>query len=225
MTPPKDLWSYIASGTKYIQYHSELAAKSEHVDFEGGDDYRVGVGLSRHAGLLVNMIERLRTDVYLRAILDKDAYKKAMTEGLALLPHLQTLNFGKGSVHRGEQENVGLRGLRKRGRDDELKEFPSEADIDAAVVEVFAWLERSQSPLRGLLVVLSAGGLPYAAMAGERTLRAWIQGGNATSERAQVAAKAVRKARMKGSGGSSSSASATAARDHEISALFPTKKA
>ena len=132
MTPPKDLWSYIASGTKYIQYHSELAAKSEHVDFEHGEDYRVGVGLSRHAGFLVSMIETLRTDPYLKAILDKDACKKAMTEGIALLLHFQTLDFGKGSVHRGEQENVGLRGLRKRGRDDELKEFLSEVDIDAA---------------------------------------------------------------------------------------------
>ena len=225
MMPPKDLWSYIASGTKYIEYHSEPAAQSQHVDSQHAWDYRVGVGLSRHAGLLVNMIERLRADLYFKATLDKDAYKKAMTEAMGLLPHLQTLNFGKGSVHRGEPENVGLRGLRKRARDDERKEFPSEGDIDAAVVEVFAWLERPQSALRGLLVVLSAGGLPYAAMAGERTLRAWIQCGNATAERAQVATKAVRTARVTGSEGSSPSASFAAAREQEISALFPTKRA
>ena len=225
MTPPKELWSYIASGTKYVQYHSDLAAQTQHVDSQQACDYRVGVGLSRHAGLLVNIIERLRTDEYLKLILDKDVYKKAMAEAKTLLPFLQTLNFGKGSMHRGEQDNAGLRGLRKRSRDEEKKDFPSEPDIDAAVAEVFAWLERPASALRGLLVVLSAGGLPYAAMAGERTLRAWIQGGGATVERAQVAAKAVRSARMTGSEGSSSSASLTAAREQEISALFPSKRA
>ena len=92
MTPPKDLWSYIASGTKYIQYHSELAAQTQHVDSQHACDYRVGVGLSRHAGLIVNLIERLRTDAYLKAILDKDVYKKAMAESMTLPPFPQTLS-------------------------------------------------------------------------------------------------------------------------------------
>ena len=126
MTPPKELWSYIAAGTKYIKYNSELAAQAQHVDSQSAWDYRVGVGLSRHAGLLVSMIERLRADNFLKALLEKRAYEKAMVKAIALLPHLQTLNFGKGSVRRGDQENVGPRVLFKQAREDDKKDFPSE---------------------------------------------------------------------------------------------------
>ena len=216
MTQPKELWSYIAAGTRYIEYHSELAAQSQHVDSQSAWDYRLGVGWLRHAGLLVNMIERLRTDTSLKLFLEKRAYKKAIVEGPDFFPHLQTLGFGKGSVQRGDHP----RERRSPWSPDDEKDYPSEVEIDAAVAELFAWLRRPQSALRAILLVLAAGGLPYAAMACERTFRAWVQGGNATAERAKVAAKAVRTARVTGSAGSSSSASLPAPREEEISALF-----
>lgn len=224
MTSPKELWQYISAGTKYIAYHSELAARLEDHATRSAWAYRVGVGLSRHAGLLVNVIERLRTDKALIALLAKRPLENATAEAEALLPHLQILNFGKGSANRAEQENLGLRSLRKRPRDEESKRFSSEAEIDEAVTVLFAWLQKPHSALRGLLLVLAASGLPFAAMAGERTLRSWIQGGNATAEIAKEAAKAVRTARMSGAEGSASSEALAAEREAEVSALFASRR-
>ena len=47
------------------------------------------------------------------------------------------IKAGQPLLHRSDQENVGLCGLRKRSREDEKKESLSEVDIDAAAVEFF----------------------------------------------------------------------------------------
>ena len=198
MTPPTELWQYITAGTKYIAYHSDLAARQEDHDTRSTWAYRVGVGLSRHAGLLVNFIQRLLADNDLIGLLAKQPLQNATVEAEALLPYLQILNFGKGSAYRAEQEHAGLRTLKKRGCEEDNKHFSSEAAIDEAVAALFDWLNKPQSALRGLLLALVASGLPFAAMAGERTLCSWIQGGSATVEIAKEAAKAVRTARMSG---------------------------
>ena len=213
---PKELWKYIAQGNKFIEYHSELAATAE-----TGGDYRVGVGLSRHAGLLVNTIERLKDDQTLKRLLVKDHLDKAMAEANHLLPHLKKLNFGKGSLTK-DDVNESLKNLKnKRARTEEAVSFASEEDIEKAVKVLFDWLTAETSALRGLLAILSAGGLPYAAMAGERTLRAWAEAGGATAETATRAAKAVRAARM-GSAEPVSSSSASSTKK-DIDALFTGK--
>lgn len=222
-TPPTELWHYISAGTKFIAYHSELAARQEEHATRSAWAYRVGVGLSRHAGLLVNFVERLRTDKALIALLAEQPLKNATVEADALFPYLQVLNFGKGSAFRAEQEHAGLRSLKKRGREEDRKQFPSEAQIDEAVTALFAWLTKPHSALRGLLLVLAASGLPFAAMAGERTLISWIQGGGATVEFAKEAANAVRTARTSGGESSASSAALAIAREAEVSALFAPK--
>ena len=222
-TPPTELWHYISAGTKFIAYHSELAARQEEHATRSAWAYRVGVGLSRHAGLLVNFVERLRTDKALIALLAEQPLKNATVEAEALFPYLQVLNFGKGSAFRAEQEHAGLRSLKKRGREEDSKQFPSEAQIDEAVTALFAWLTKPHSALRGLLLVLAASGLPFAAMAGERTLISWIQGGGATVEFAKEAANAVRTARTSGGESSASSAALAIAREAEVSALFAPK--
>jgi hypothetical protein len=218
-----ELWGYISAGTKYIAYHSELAARLEDHTTRPAWAYRVGVGLSRHAGLLVNLIERLRTDKALIALLAEQPLRNATVEADALFPHLQVLNFGKGSAFRAEQEHAGLRSLKRRGREEERRHFSSEAQIDEAVTALFAWLTKPQSALRGLLLVLAASGLPYAAMVGERTLISWIQGGGATVEKAKEAANAVRTARMSGAESSASSEALATALEGEVSALFAPK--
>ena len=223
-TPPTELWRYISAGTKYIAYHSELAAREEEHATRSAWAYRVGVGLSRHAGLLVNLIERLRTDKALIALLAEQPLKNATVEAEALFPYLQVLNFGKGSAFRAEQEHAGLRSLKRRGREEDTgRHFSSEAQINEAVTALFAWLTKPHSALRGLLLVLAASGLPFAAMAGERTLISWIQGGGATVEIAKEAANAVRTARASGAESSASSDALAVARDAEMSALFAPK--
>ena len=209
----KELWNYISQGTKYIEYHSELAATES-----TGGDYRVGVGLSRHAELLVNVIERLKQDEGLKRLIVKEYYERAMTEARELLPHLKKLHFGKGSLKKYDAKE-SLRNLKnKRSLTEEVVVYPSEQDLDKAAAVLYKWLQSEASPLRALLLVISAGGLPYAATAGEMTLRAWVQGGGATEETVSRAAKAIRTARVSGSEPTSSS---VAARKSEIASLFP----
>ena len=212
-------------GFVLMKFHGfELIFKDWHVilsNYVGFRLYWTPNGCARN--LLVNLIERLRTDKALIALLAEQLLKNATVEAEALLPYQQILNFGKGSAYRAEQEHAGLRSLKKRGREEDSRHFSSEAQIDEAVTALFAWLTKPHSALRGLLLVLAASGLPFAAMAGERTLCSWIQGGNATVEIAKEAANAVRTASTSGTESSASSAALATAREAEVSALFAPK--
>ena len=169
----------------------------------------------------MNTIERLKEDQVLKRLIVKGALDKVMTEANYLLPHLKKLNFGKGSLTK-DDVNESLKNLKnKRARTEEAVSFASEEDIEKAVKVLFDWLMSESSALRGLLTTLSAGGLPYAAMAGERTLRAWAEAGGATVESATRAAKAVRMARMDSAGPATSSTAASTKKD--IDALFTAK--
>ena len=207
-----ELWRNI-QGRHFIEYHSDLAATGK-----TGGDYAVGVGLSSHATLLVNTIERLQQDTALRCLIVEKAYEEAMTEAKDLLPHLKKLNFHQVFLNK-DDACKSLKTLSKQPLAEEIVTFPSEEDLEKAVHVLFTWLQAEQSPFRSLFVILSAGGLPYAAMTGERTLRAWVQGGGATEESATRAAKAIRKARM--SSKEPASSASVASRMQEIASLFP----
>ena len=203
-----ELWKNI-QGRHFIEYHSDLASTGK-----TGGDYGIGVGLSCHATLLVNTIERLKQDEALRRLIVEKIYEEAMTEAKELLPHLKKLNLHQ--VLNKDDACKSLKTLSKQPLAEEIVTFPSEEDLEKAVHVLFTWLQAEQSPFRSLFVILSAGGLPYAAMTGERTLRAWVQGGGATEERATRAAKAIRTARMSGEEPASASS-----RMQEIASLFP----
>ena len=212
--PSKELWNYISQGTKHIEYHSELAA----TDSNGGD-YRVGVGISRHAELLVNIIERLKEDKSLKRLIVRDAYDRAMIEANELLPHLKKLNFGKGSLNKYVVEKSLNKLKKKRPFSEDVVIYPSEKELEKAVKVLFQWLQSKASSLRALLVILSSGGLFYVAMAGDRTLLAWVQGGEATEESATRAAKAIRTSRM--SGCKELASAVAASLKNEVESLFP----
>ena len=174
----KDLWKLSCEGDDYVAYHSELCA-----DSSTGGPYRVGVGLSRNAAVLAKAIERLQTD-NMKAVLDDHKLALVLGEAEQLLPHLQILDFGKGSEN--SDGATTLRAVRKWGTDSKTSHTAEE--IKAAACAVHEWLQKKQSPLRGLLSVLSGGGLFYSAYAAELTMRGWVQFGGATAEIAEKAA-------------------------------------
>ena len=174
----KDLWKLTCEGDDYVAYHSELCA-----DSTTGGPYRVGVGLSRNAAVLAKAIERLQTD-NIKAVMKHEKLALVLEEAERLLPHLQILDFGKGS-----ENNDGattLRSVRRWGTDSKTSHTAEE--IKAAVSAVHEWLQQQQSPLRGILSIMAGGGLFYSAYAAELTMRGWVQFGGATKDVAENAA-------------------------------------
>ena len=156
------LWTLARRGDGHVAHPSELCA-----DPEMGLDV-VGRGLGRHATVIGKAIERLQTDD-VKALLDSDKMASVLFEAHQLLPHLRIL----------ECCNEGYDGTRR-----------TVEEIGAAVRAVHEWLQRERSPLRGLLSILSAGGLFYSASVTDLTLRGWVQFGNGTLETAKIAAQA-----------------------------------
>lgn len=177
---PKELWDHVAQGDEWIMFHTELAAQEA-----SGGAYRVGVGLSRSAGVLIKCLERLESE-NVRLIMDGDKLDRALVEARDLLPHLRVLNFGKGSE---TTENASyLKTWRKQAVD--ARASHTEAEIKDAAKNLHAWLAKEQTPLRGILSILAGGGLFFAGYAAELTLRGWVKGGGATEATAQAAALA-----------------------------------
>ena len=186
---PKELFEAAAEGNKYVAYHTELA--------DAADEYRVGVGISRNVGVLVKFIERLEGDQTLKRLLDAKVLDRVLAEAGALKEHVKVLDFGKGS-QRQDGGSKTLYSLRKQPEVDAAP-APDEAAVKAAVGKLLEWLRKEVSPLRSLMQVLAAGGLPFAALAAEKTLRGWASQCNtaaaesAALKRAAAAGKPVPK--------------------------------
>ena len=179
---PQALWSAVKKGNKKAAFHSELAAKET-----TGGEYRVGVGISRTAGTLVEAIDKLKSD-HVKALIKEDLWKKAMDEADTLLPHLQRLNAGKGT----EGNSAGgssFAALKKR-RANPSDSAGSLGSLDDASAAVHAWFRKPQSPLRGILSILSADGAFYSGHVAEKVARSWIEVENVKEDQFLRAAKA-----------------------------------
>ena len=73
-------------GDKFAAFYSELAATPENCK---DAPYRVGVGLSRLAEVLLNSIEEFQSRDFLRKLLKDSVVKKVDEEAGDLLPHLK----------------------------------------------------------------------------------------------------------------------------------------
>ena len=193
---PMDLWKHAKDGDDFVMFHTELAAN----DASGGP-YRVGVGLSRCAGILKKAIAELRSN-NVQAILKPDLWAKIDEDAKAIEDALDVLDFGKGSQANTEAR-VSLRSLRRGPATTATQR--TEAEMQQAAVKLHGWLRKPSSPLRAGLSILAGGGLFFAAHAAEKTLRGWVANG-ATKEDAAAAAIA------RGTGvGSAAAASGSAA--------------
>jgi len=163
----KALWDSATHGNKAVHFYTELAALAE-----TGGPYRVGIGVSRTAGIVKEAINMLKGNDYKR-LMNKQLYDKAMTEALELEQPLNILDFGKGSVN-AQQAGMTFGRMRTNSTGGTTPQAPSTGDVERAAKSFFAWLQKGDaSPLRGMLAILSAGGVFYAAHCAEKTARAW----------------------------------------------------
>ena len=103
---PEEVWNMVTKGNNRAKFHSELASD---------DAWRIGVGISRTAETLVEGIQMLKTD-NMAKLLKPEPLKLALDEATALQPHLEILNFGKGSEKDAGPGN--LASLKRRRLDD-----------------------------------------------------------------------------------------------------------
>lgn len=155
------VWDMINKGSKRVRFHSELAAT---------ESYRVGVGLSRTAETLKEGIASLQ-DETMKRVLNQELLDKALEEANTLLPHLEALNFGKGSET--GSETATLSALKRRKVESAVAP-PSEETVKAAADALRDWLQKDGSPLRGLLSVLAAGGSIWSAHVAEKVARSAV---------------------------------------------------
>lgn len=175
---PMDLWNHAKEGDDWVAYHTELAATES-----SGGCYRVGVGLSRCAGIIKKSIGEFRTS-NIKNIIKEELWAQVDADVKALEDALEVLDFGKGS-QAGASARVSLKSLR-RGSAPEGVQHTEEAMKEAAKM-LHDWLSKPGTPLRAMLSILAGGGLFFAAHAAEKTLRGWVASG-ATREVAAAAA-------------------------------------
>ena len=118
----------------------------------------------------------------------RKCFRKADLEAKALEPYLSILNAGKGSEESAEAP-TGFAGLRK-SMGSSQKPPPDARAVEAAAENFHAWLSKDQSPLRGVLYLLSGAGVFFAAHAAEKTARGWVLHKPASKDDAIRAAKA-----------------------------------
>lgn len=161
------LWSACAKGNKVAAYHTELAAT---------DPYRLGVGISKTAQVLVEAIEKLQNDRLLQLLLKEEPYQRAVDEGTALLPWLKRLNAGPGVKDNAETQSLSAVKKRLRATSATPPAPTHTAEEAKTATEHFvAWLKKESSALRDILEILGAAGVMWSAHAAERTARAWLK--------------------------------------------------
>ena len=67
----QELWMATVKGNKVVSYHSELA--------DAQDQYRVGVSISRHAGIILEAMKELKSD-NIRKLVKDDILKGVLAE-------------------------------------------------------------------------------------------------------------------------------------------------
>ena len=76
----QELWMATVKGNKVVSYHSEVA--------DAQDQYRVGVSISRHAGIILEAMKELKSD-NIRKLVKDDILKGVLAEANQLQPQLQ----------------------------------------------------------------------------------------------------------------------------------------
>jgi hypothetical protein len=197
------VWKAAATGTKAAKFNTLLAAD------QTDDPWRVGAGLSATAQVLVGAIEELKAPMPAQLMGKSEAYKKAVEEGDSLMPHLQILDFGKGS-QKENPESGSFQSLKKKMRftpSQAPKRTPTKQELQVASEALHKWLSLPTSALRGVLAVLAGKGTFYSAHVFEKVARGMVECKPATKEDF-LAALVVRAGTNKDpTGGSSSSSS------------------
>ena len=160
--PLEQVWAMVTKGNKKVAFHSELCSH---------DDWRVGVGLSRTAETLLEGIAALQED-NIGKLLKPEILKQALDEADTLKPHLEALNFGKGSEKQSTQ--FGTLSQMKKRKLETAAMPPGQDAVKEAADTLRAWFQKDASPLRAIFTILAGAGSFWAAHVAERVGRAAI---------------------------------------------------
>lgn len=149
-TTTEDIWKMVSKGSRKAAFHSELAAEDKSAE----DKFRIGVGLSRTAETLLEGIKML-DDEYTVRVLKPEILKLAKDEAEELQPHLEVLNFGKGSE---KEAAAGTLSSVKRRKVTTAVAAPDDATVSHATDKVREWLCKGQSPLRTFWAIMTGNG-------------------------------------------------------------------
>ena len=163
------LWKKTAHGNKASCHHSNLASE---------ESYREGVGWSQTAESLLAAIDEIKEadpknpKKLFNKLLKHELFLKAHQEAVQLEPFLRRINAGKGSEKATEAEGFGATRERQRAHDGDA---PTDAELREAVGKLRTFLQDGMnSPLRGLLSVVSSGGVFYQAAVADKVARAAV---------------------------------------------------
>ena len=105
------------------------------------------------------------------AVLKPEHLKQALDEAELLKPHLEVLNFGKGSE---KEATTGTLSQLKRRKITAAAAAPSQEAVKAAADAVHTWLQKDMSPLRAMLSILAGSGAIWSAHVAEKVARAAV---------------------------------------------------
>ena len=165
----KTMWTMLKTGNKAVKHHSNLAAE---------DPFRQGVGISQLADTLLAAFAKIKSEK-VKQVIREDIYAKAMKEIDTLTPHPKVLNAGPRKFTR----RVGVASLRSSASSSSAEPpAPPVPPEDAArsARGIHAWLMLPTTPARGLLSLIGAGGVFYAAQVQDRAARAYVEHGGIT---------------------------------------------
>ena len=159
--PLKKLYDFMKAGNKGVKHFSNLCYD---------EPKRQRIGMSQTCEVLEATLERF-IGGELHLILKEDIFKRARAEATALLPYIKTLNTGPlPDASSRSASSVAFYGNNQRTRP-----IPNAAVTQEAAGKLFDFLSDERSILRGLLKVLSSGGIWYNAAVWEKAMRAWRQ--------------------------------------------------
>ena len=167
------LWEFASKGNKKVAYYTEFAS---------AEPLRRGIAISRVAEALSLTIKELQKEEWSK-LLDKKVYEALTKEMAQVSQWLEALDFGtRLSTGLGASSSAAM-AQPKSG---------SKFNPEEAARFLYQFLDSANSVFRGVLGMLSAGGLFYGAFMAEKCARASIarDGGNLSAEAFAEAARA-----------------------------------
>jgi hypothetical protein len=148
-------------GNKAAAFFSELCDE---------DPGRKGVAISRLAEVWLLVGQKLKEPIY-KAHVKKETYDKVITEFDTMKSHFEEC-MGKGISMDDKAVTVG-----RIAYSSGAEEGRDAGKVKAAAEKIYEWLKKKESPMRGLVTMLSAGGLFYVGQVHEKCHRAYVKSG------------------------------------------------
>ena len=171
-----NVWAVASKGSKTVKFYTEFASP---------DAFRRGVAISRLAEILDKVGDAMEAPE-LGYVVKQDVLERAREELRPLKPYLTALNGGK---YRSPESGVSIFNMAQPSA---AGGHHPEQQVEEAAAKLYEWLSAPAGPLRGLIGILSMGGVFYAGMCAEKTARAAIdqEGGGLDRDAFLRAAKA-----------------------------------